>query len=342
MGNQEIITHLLENACPSIQWRIQEEIIGQRPTDQHVDALQNRILQDHLVKEAIGWQGSDEWKSSSFHGARGIESGVRILCEKGVLKDHPAISKALDALRKEPDIIQRGIGKPGRILDELGFGGSQMFKAVVCAYAGAEHEPGVEEQIRIALEGFESILSVETIEDITEKYKNKLVFKPGAIWPGIYHLRLLAFTSQWRTPENHHLLVGAIKKLVDLSPIPHISVLNHSQLVAPASFAMQDFNPTLEGMNGAMWMQWFHRTELLARIGAIGPIAEIRKQMLRLDEMLKQGNGWFMKTCSHNSFMDWGAYTGLGLENDWRSSKRRMYDLTFRSLIIKHHLKKTV
>jgi len=341
MSNQDITTHLLENACPSIQWRIREEILGQRPTAKQVDALQNQILQDSLVKEAIGWQGTDEWKSSPFHGSNGIESGVRILCEKGVLKDHPAINTALNALRKEPDSIYRGIGKPGKILDELCFGGSQMIKAVVFAYAGAEHDLCVEKQIKIALEGLEYILSVESIDDITTKCKNKLIFKPTVMWPSIYHLRLLANTRQWRTPDNYHLVVKGIKKLVELSPIPHISVLKQSQLIAPASFAMQDFNPTMEIMSNAMWMQWFHRTELLSRIGIISSIVELEKQVMKLDEMLKQGNGWFMKKLYHSSFVNWGAYTGLCLEKDWRSSKRQVYDLTFRSLIIKHQLKET-
>ena len=330
----ETITNLLENACPSIQSRIRTEILGQPSTNEQVAVLQNQILQDNLVKTALSWQGSDQWKNSQFHGGRGIESGVRILCEKGIRKDHPAIIQALDVLRKEPDIIYRGIGKPGKILDELGFGGSQMIKAVVFAYAGREHEPCVEKQIKIALEGFESILSVESIEDITDRYRNNLVFKPGVMWPGIYHLRLLAYSSQWRTPDNIHLVTEGVKKLVELSPIPHISVKKGSQLIAPASFAMQNFNPTMEKMDGAAWMQWFHRMELLSRMGIISSIVELKKQVMRLDEMLKKGDGWFVEKIAHGSFIDWGAYTGLCLEKDWRSAKRRTYDLTFRSLII--------
>ncbi len=341
MINHETITNLLENACPAIQYRIRMEILGQSSADERVAALQDRILQDELVKAAIEWQGSEEWKNSQLHGSKGIEAGVRILCEKGVTKDNPVIHKALNALRTEPDILYRGIGKPGKILDELGFGGSEMIKAVVFAYAGSEHEPCVEEQIKIALEGIESILCVESISDITDKYKNKLVFKPAVMWPSIYHLRLLANTRQWRTPDNYRLVIKGIKKLVELSPIPHISVRKQSQLIAPASFAMQDFHPKMEQMDGALWMQWFHRTELLSRIGITSSIVELKEQVRRLDKILKQGHGWFMEKLSHSYFMHWGAYTGLYLEKDWRSSKRRMYDLTFRSLIIKHKFQDT-
>jgi hypothetical protein len=161
------------------------------------------------------------------------------------------------------------------------------------------------------------------------------------MWPSIYHLRLLAFTNKWRTPENYHLVIEGIKKLVELSPIPHINVLNQSQLIAPASFAMQDFSPNLEQMSDAMWMPWFHRMELLSRLGVLQSIVELQKQVVRLDKILQQGQEAFTRKISHSSFMNWGVYTGLALEKNWRTPKRRVYDLTFRSLLIKHPFQAT-
>jgi hypothetical protein len=336
----EILTTLLEHACPSIRYRIRTEILRESFNDE-ASSLQRQLLQENVVQEVLSWQGSDGWKSSSFHGSKGIEAGVRILREKGVTKDHPAITEALNTLRKEPDIIYRGIGKPGNVLDQLGFGGSQMIRAVVFAYAGKEDEPCVEEQLKVALDGFNFILSISNLEEITYDYKNKLVFKPRVMWPSIYHLRLLAYTHKWRTSENYLLMVKAISKLIKFAPIPHIHVLKQSQLIAPASFAMQDFNPNMEDMSDAGWMQWFHRMELLSRIGVIQSILELQKQVKRLDQILKQGKGWFTEKVSHSSFMNWGVYTGLSLENNWRTPKQRVYDLTFRSLLIKHPFQKT-
>lgn len=331
----EIITALLQNACPSIQYRIRTEILGESFNDE-TNSLQRQLSQENVVQKVLSWQGSDEWRSSSFHGKNGIEAGVRILREKGITQEHPVIMAALNLLRKEPDIIYRGIGKPGKVLDRLGLGGSQMIRAVVLAYAGTEDDSCVEEQIMVALDGFKSILSVRNLDEIIDYYKNKLVFKPGVMWPSIYHLRILAYTSKWRTPENYRMVVAGIKKLVELSPIPQISVLQKSQLIAPASFAMQDFDPNMEKMSGAMWMQWFHRMELLSRLRVIQSISELQKQVIKLDEILKQGKEWFTRKVSHSSFLNWGCYTGLSLEKDWRTTKRRVYDLTFRSLLIKY------
>lgn len=332
---EEVIASLLQNACPSIRSRVRMELLGQSPSDREVVSLQKEILLDDLVREVMTWRGSDKWRSASFHGAKGIETGVRVLCEKGLDRGHPAITSALDALRKYPNIIYRGIGKPGRYFDEIGLGGSELIRAVVFAYAGVEGEPCVEEQIRVVLEAFKFIRSVNTIQEVTDKYKDKPVFKPGAVFPSIYHLRLLAFTQKWRTPANKHLVREGVEKLVAFSPMPVIYGRKGSQLIAPASFAMQDFNPKMDELSDAGWMAWFHRMELLSRMGMLGAVPELHKQVRELDGMLKQGGGWFTKKISSRYFFLWSAYSGLALEKDWRVPTRRMYDLTFRSLLVK-------
>ena len=103
---------------------------------------------------------------------------------------------------------------------------------MVFAYAGEDHSAIVQEQIEAALQGFEYLQSVEAIEQISRPYKGKLIFKPGVLWPSIYHLRLSAFTDSWRTPENLKTALIGIKRLVKLSPVPEIHVLDRSQLMA--------------------------------------------------------------------------------------------------------------
>jgi hypothetical protein len=331
----EVTASLLENACPSIRCRMRTEILGQSSSDGEVVSLQKEILEDDLVREVMEWKGSDNWKCASFHGANGIEAGVRILCEKGVSRTHPVITSALDAMRKYPDIIERGIGKPGRYLDAIGLGGSELIRAVVFAYAGAEDEPCVEEQTKVVLEAFKFIRSVNTIKEVTNRYRDKLVFKPGVAFPSIYHLRLLAFTGKWKTPANRRLVTEGVKKLVALSPIPYILARKGAQLIAPASFAMLDFRPRMESLKDAEWMMWFHRMELLSRMGMIQAVPELKRQVMELEQMLQQGGGWFTKKLSSRYFLNWGAYSGLSLERDWRSPERRIRDLTFRSLLIK-------
>ncbi len=334
-----VIEELLESACPSIKYRTRSEILGLSTTSQEILELQDQILLDPTVQEVLSWQQPDGWLAWGFHGSKSMETGIRVLCEKGVDRRHPSLVRALEALEDRPDRLERGIGKPGKALDELGFGGSQMIRAVVLAYAGVEDKLFVNEQVDEALAGFKAVLEIDSIKSMVEEYKGKLVFKPGVRWPGIYHLRLLAFTRKWRTPENQAMLVSAIRRLVRLSPIPDIHVRCKSQWIAPASFCMHEFNPDMALMDEAAWMMWFHRAECLARLGVIRSIPELKRQVDMLETLLKSESGWFARKLSHPYFTKWGAYSGLMLEPNWLHPKSRVYDLTFRSMLILHYYK---
>ena len=129
----------------------------------------------------------------------------------------------------------------------------------------------------------------------------------------------------------------AIHKLIDLSPIPNIYIRYKSRWMAPGSFAMHDFNPDMETMDDSDWMLWFHRMEMLSRLDLVSSNPLLIKQVNNLITILKKGSGFFTRPLNHYFFKKWGAYSGLMLEKDWRSPKRRAYDLTFRSFLILHY-----
>ncbi len=330
------IPELLSRACPSIRYRLNSEILGCSSSSGEMRLLQSQIPDDPAVQAVFHWQEPDGWLAWDFHGQKSIESGIRILCEKGVDRSHPVLSAALHALENHPERLDRGIGKVGRVLDERGFGGSRMIRSTVFAYAGLEDRAGVGEQVQVALDGFRAVTGVHFPDALAAEYKGRLVYRPGARWPGLYHLRLLACTQGWRTAENCRMLAQAVQRLVDLSPLPVIHVLHKSQVMAPASFAMQDFNPDMNSMDAAQWMMWFHRMEYLARLGVVPFVPELRAQVSRLAGLIDGGAGTFPIRVQHPYFTRWGPYTGLMLERDWRSPQRRANDLIFRSLLILH------
>ena len=334
---RSIPSELLKHACPSIQYRTRLEILHEPVDSLLMQDLQNQILELKAVQDIICLQEPEGWLSQDFHGYNSTESGLRFLREMGLSCDHPVITRSLKALDTYPGRLYLGIGKVGLILDELGFGGSQMIRAFLFAKANVEDKPFIQDQIEIALDGFRSVLNIEDIKQITEPYLNLLVFKPGISWPGIYHLRLLALTKSWRTPKNKKILCEAVERLIALSPIPDIKVCYKSQWIAPVSFCMLNFVPDMESMNDGDWMMWFRRMELLSRMGIVDTVSELRDQVNTLEHLLNDSQGIFTKKLNHYSFKKWGAYTGLMLEEDWRSPKRRVYDLTFRSYLILHY-----
>ena len=335
---QNSIDILLEHACPSIQSRIRLEILAESLQSDDVLMLQSLILEDDLVKKVISQQQDDGWIGRDFHGFNSIEAGIRILTEKGIFPSNQVIERALDALSKGDNRLNLGIGKVGWILDDLGFGGTHRIKAAVFAYTGLKDESFIGDEIEKALMCFRFIRKVERVSDVYNKYRNKLVFKPGILWPDIYALRLLAFTNSWRSLENMAIISEAIHQLVLLSPIPQIYVRYKSQLIAPGSFGMNDFNPVLDQLDDAGWMMWFHRMEMLARLGIKKSIPHLQTQLGRVIGFIDQDSGLFNKQLNHYTFKKWGAYSGLMLERDWRSPKRREYDLTLRFLLILHYL----
>jgi hypothetical protein len=342
MPVESALDELIDRACPSIQYRLRREVLGEPRSASRLRNLQCQILDDAAVQEVFSWQQPDGWLAWNFHGDKSIESGLRLLCEKGVEARHPIIANALHALKSETDRLDRGLGKVGQILDDKGFGGSQTIRAAVFAYAGVEDKAFVRKEIDRALTAFKAVLTVHVIDDLVEPYKDQLVYQPDRLWPSLYHLRLLAFARCWRTVENQRLLAESIQRLIDLSPLPNIHVRHQAQLIAPASFCMNDFNPDMTSLNDAHgwdahWMMWFHRMELVSRLGVVRSIPALARQVVALREILAASQGQFTKTLSHAYFRKWGAYTGLMLERDWRDPQRRIYDLTFRSLLILHY-----
>jgi len=337
MLNQNTIDELLDHACPSIQYRLRLEVLNQSRSTQPMLDLQSQILDDKAVEEIIGEQGADGWLAWDFHGYHSMESGIRLLCEKGVDRRNPVLASALKALREDTNRLDRGIGKAGRILDQSGLGGTRMIQATVFAYAGEEDEPFIKEQIELALAGFRAVLAIDSVDDLVETYKGRRVYRQGILWPSIYHLRLLALTHGWRTPDSQWEIARSVQRLVMLSPLPVLNLRYRSQLIAPARFCMDDFNPDMAAMDDARWMMWFHRMELLARLGVLHLVPELEGQVIQLKLHFQAGGGRFTKPLAHDYFRRWGAYTGLMLEADWRNPQRRIYDLTFRSLLILHY-----
>jgi hypothetical protein len=331
------INQILPSICPSIEYRIRKELLFQSTDQPEMIDLQTEILKDEAVQTISRSQQSDGWLAWTFHGYGSMEAGIRLLCEKGVEPTQPVLTHALCALEQHTDRLERGLGRVGKILDGLGFGGAETIRAYLFAHAGREENSLVQEQIGQALDVFRSIIRIESLESLCEPYREKFIFRAGVRWPCIYHLRLLALTQGWRTLENLSMIVAAIQHMADLSPVPSIHVKYKSQLIAPASFCMDNFTPDMHALTDAEWMQWFHRMELLARLGVNQKIPELRQQVQTLAEMLHQGQGLFTGKLNHSYFHKWGAYTGLALEADWRFPQKRVNDLTFRSLLILHY-----
>ncbi len=335
---QETASKLAQRACPSIAYRIRKEILREDISSPGMMALQEEILREPEIVRLFALQKEDGWLGGLFHGTDEPESAIRYLAEKGVEPSHPAIQRALHAIILRGDAFDKGcmerVGKP---LDEKHLGGSKLIKACVFAYACDEKHDFVREAVSEALHVFRYVCSVTRMEDVCEPYKEKLVFRPYVLWPSIYHLRLLAHTHLWRTEANKQMLAMAVKRLAELSPIPEIKVLHKHQVISPASVYMNSFNDDMTALGGREWMMWFHRTELIARLGIAPKLDYAVRQLNVVHKLLAQSSGFFTQKLRHYYFTKWTQYIGLALETDWRTEEKRINDLTFRCLLIQSY-----
>lgn len=114
------ISFLLENANPSIQYRVKTEILNQELSHDEKDQLQARILEEPIIQSIIACQKENGWLGNGFHGPNknagpfeNQEVGTKYLGEKLVYKDTPVLKRAMDAFvtTELTDLCYRTKGK---------------------------------------------------------------------------------------------------------------------------------------------------------------------------------------------------------------------------------------
>jgi hypothetical protein len=66
---------------------MRSEILGESTNILEMKQLQTEILLDEWVQKVLNWQQADGWIGRDFHGENSLETGIRVLREKGLKKD---------------------------------------------------------------------------------------------------------------------------------------------------------------------------------------------------------------------------------------------------------------
>jgi hypothetical protein len=339
---------LLDKACPAIRYRILTEILGEFPESTAAKHLQAEILRDDRVQYVFGWQQADGYLGQVFHSGmngslsqkestKGAEGAIRFLREMGVRTDNPTFERALRSLIRD-DWFRDTMGVCWTHYPDVGLQGLDLVRAATLAHAGVEdHEIVVQQQYE-SLRTLLGIMGIRSMDEVIEPFKDKQVFKPGVAFPESYHLRLLAHTRRWRHGDNPSAVAKAVRKLVDLSPLPVVKVRHKSRWLGPAGIPSGGLSVDLRRMPAYEWCGWFVTVERFARMGAVPHVRPLAKQLDQLEGLLDKGGGLFRENypCKGKGIPGWGPYGFGALERDW-GGDRKAYDLTFRCLLILHH-----
>ncbi len=340
MITNEIISTLLKQACPSIQYRFRKEILEENPDFAEYRAA---ILDDSRVRYALSWQKENGFFGDFFHAGwipavkmkyfgTGTEAALRFLSEMGFTADYPEIKKCLDFLLTDgwnPDPwAWSKVFQP-----EIGLFGPDHVRAVAFAWFGTEQHPFIQAEIERSFGYVTGITGISSVDEITGTYGGKRCFLPGTPFPDLYCLKLLAFTQGWRTDTNVQSLATAVNRLIELSPLPPMYIKCKSQLIAPAAIQLPDYRRALPDISEKEWFWWMQGMELFARMGMVTKVEMLKNKALELRDLLEKGGVFFPFKPYARHFTQWGVYPGLALEDSWRRDKWRL-DLTFRSLLI--------
>lgn len=339
---QKMISFLLQNANPSIVYRIKKEILH-NISEEEENKLQNLILSEKIIQLIIACQKENGWLGNGYHGSNknagrfeNQETGVKYLAEKGVHKETNVLKRAMIAFKELPfthPCYSRNAGETG---DEFKYAanGHNLFRCACIARAGFEDFIDISPQIQLSLDSFQRVLEVDSILDISRPVskKNELVFNEYEKWPCRYHLDILAHTDSWKTDDAISMLAKSIEKMMrndrsELVGLTASSWVGHVLRTA-GCFPSQGFK-LVDKINGID----HYNLEYLVWLARCGIISHSSSLQEIVDAIMREVNEDGICDISVDKmFRNWGPYGGLQLEVDWKTKTRKYCDITFRVL----------
>lgn len=332
----DVLESLINEGCPSIAYRVRKEIRQDYISEQEYINYQSLIYAEPKVQKILSWQGADGYFGMRLHTAPSRskiwthEGCVRYLLEMGL--DNESVKKALDVM------LYPGWGKECENSRAASVFGYEMIRASLFAQSGHQDYEFVTEWVDDALQGFRNILDAGCYTDLVyERSDKKLIFKDGKYIPCIYHLRLLAFTDFWRTEENLKMMKNTYEKLYQWLPLPPIYHKAKSYPVAPLGPVSWAVN---QKFNEDIGFFWLHFYEMSARMGMLGTESMFRWHFEKFKEEVLKRSECIMEYTKNRKkmYVEWSGYSGIALEDDWKTKQQIMRDFVFRVLLIDKYI----
>ena len=335
-----VLNKLLEDACPSIKYRVRTEIFSEAADSKQCQALQQEILKDALVCDALSWQSLDgtfTWYGSntSFYNA------ARILYEK-------AVAPASDCCKRMLDLLD--YQHCGPLVGRAVFDSQRQFlptaEAIVHRYFALDETENDRDIQNWSVGLFKSVAAINDLDEVISYGKNGSVFKTGFLWPDQHDLELVGLGTSWRTEENQAAMKDAIQKMIDLFPGPDKNIKGKYRKYdakhwSSYSISYSKICPYLPKQPHGWNRYWFKTFEMISRMPFLHTLPAINIIAGGLADHLSQNDGWFTGEVDLKLWNTWACYSGLALEtvkdkkqSYWPSDKNRIYDVTFRCLII--------
>lgn len=334
---QKIIDFLVDNADSSIVLRVKKEVINCLSKEDE-DELLNKIILQKNVQTVIQSQKPDGWFGNSFHGQSAslgagmydnMEVGLRYLAEKGFPPGNDYIAKAINSfIIKEPfDAIYGGKPpKPPATDYTYTASGLYLARSSIIIRAGYEyqlaknHFINLKHDIDFSFNTFSNVLNYFSLDDVIDTNKKKLCFKPGILWPCLYHLRMLAHSQGWRNEQSISLLADSVNRLFSFPQSDEmVYTYVKGQYVGPC-FAFIHAQGKILDLDSEKNIS-LDLLELFARCGIVKNVAILKSKYEYLLSLIDDNLNVDLYVDKRES-RNWSPYFGFALEEDWRKTKK--------------------
>lgn len=347
----KMIGFLLENAGPSIKYRVKTEVLNQELSVKEKDQLQAKVLNEPIIRSIIACQKENGWLGNGFHGPNknagpfeNQEVGTKYLGEKLIYKDTPVLKRAMDAFvtTELTDLCYRTKGK---YFDEFKYAanGQNIIRCACIARAGYDDVIDIRPQIQLALDSFKRVLEVDSVLDITRLRKSggkaKRVFNDYEKWPCYYHFDILAHTDSWKNEENIKMIAESFKKLMRTDrPEKQVGGDSWVGYVLGTVGCLKEGYQLGYDENGIHYT-YLDKVEWLCRCGLAPYLEQLQGEVEILKSSVNK-DGICEAPIAENQLKGFSTYSGHQLETDWKLPVRKLCDITFRALLILHYANK--
>lgn len=356
MNLSKSIDFLLEYAGPVIQYRLHKEILCDiTPIEE--EKLLGQIYQTpnfKLVERYIkpnGYIGSGAHSWGKWGGviyqptylADG-EACARLLSNYAIPKTHPIIINFINAMRDEetlrqefsyippeiPRFVKRNTGlKSGNVSGDI-----MVLMYSMQAMLGYGDDDYAKIFNDISLDAFCSLLSINSINDITKLRQSKNpknqypYIGTDTYFPCSYHLTTLAYTQTWRTPESLKAIKNSLNHLNEIMRNDNsIAIKDGNKYYGPGWAFARPIKPfTADKVETVMYRRPL--TEI-AMLGVGESIDVIRESTVNVREAI-DADGILQTKYKKSSFSPFPtAYVDVVLEPDHKRKYALECDLTF-------------
>ncbi len=336
---------LLENANPSIRYRVLTEVLRRDVPPAERDKMQAEILDEPIIRSIIACQKENGWLGNGFHGPsktagqyENQEVGVKYLGEKLVYRDAPVLKNAISAFKAAENEYMGDNGDR----DKYAAYGADIVMAACVARAGYEDSFDISREIKKSLDSFRRVTEIGKVTDIVKIRKKRpervnpdgiaYVFNDYEKWPCRYHLDILAHTQSWRSEENIAMLAAAFNKLMGASSPGYVPAycVDVGHLVGCCGAFTEGMELCTEA--GVR----LDLAEYMCRCGLYGLVPKLRQKVDIIRDSVDE-RGVCHASFDEAALRGMGTYSGGQLEVDWKKASRRASDVTFRALLILHY-----